>query len=569
MQLSADEISQIIKSQIQNFDSATLVKETGTVLSTGDGIARLYGLEGAMAGELVQFANSVYGLVLNLEDDNVGVALLADAASIREGDSVKRTGTIASVPVGEGLLGRVVNTLGQPIDGKGPIQSNAQRRIEIKAPGILDRQPVKEPMQTGIKAIDSMIPIGRGQRELIIGDRQTGKTAIAVDTILNQKNTGVRCVYVGIGQKASTIARVVEVLRQQDALRYTIIVAATATEAAPLQFLAPYTGVTMAEYFRDRGEHALCIYDDLSKQAVAYRQMSLLLRRPPGREAYPGDVFYVHSRLLERAAKMAERWFIVPKGTKVPPGDHDFRGADGQVYLREDGKEAAEKALQAHKDHAQFELARDPYSGGSLTALPIVETQAGDVSAYIPTNVISITDGQMFLESDLFFSGIRPAINVGISVSRVGGNAQTKTMKKIAGTLRLDLAQYREMAAFSQFASDLDPSTRRQLERGKRLVELLKQDQYVPMAVERQILVIYAGTNGYLDGVPVEAVLEYERELLKFVDETQPDLWKVLIEEKQLSDKLKAQLDALLKDFTAKFVSSVSEDAPKKRAAGA
>jgi F-type H+-transporting ATPase subunit alpha len=570
MQLSADEISQIIKSQIQNFDSATLVKETGTVLSTGDGIARLYGLEGAMAGELVQFSNGVFGLVLNLEDDNVGVALLGDPSAIREGDSVKRTGEIASVPVGNALLGRVVNTLGQPIDGKGPIEASAHRRIEIKAPGILDRQPVKEPMQTGIKAIDSMIPIGRGQRELIIGDRQTGKTAIAVDTILNQKKTGVRCVYVGIGQKASTIAQVVEVLRQNGALEYTIIVAATATEAAPLQFLAPYTGVTMAEYFRDRGEHALCIYDDLSKQAVAYRQMSLLLRRPPGREAYPGDVFYVHSRLLERAAKMAERWFIVPKGSKVPPGDKNFRGVDGQLYLREDGKEVAEKALHAHKDRASLELAKDPFSGGSLTALPIVETQAGDVSAYIPTNVISITDGQMFLEGDLFFSGIRPAINVGISVSRVGGNAQTKAMKKIAGTLRLDLAQYREMAAFAQFASDLDASTRRQLERGQRLVELLKQGQYVPMPVERQILVIYAGTNGYLDTVPVEAVREYEQELLSFVDESHPDLWKTYAEEKQLSDKVKAQFESVLKAFATKFVWSGSKQAAaKKQAAGA
>jgi F-type H+-transporting ATPase subunit alpha len=569
MQLSADEISQIIKSQIQNFDSATQVKETGTVLSTGDGIARLYGLEGVMAGELVQFASGVFGLVLNLEEDNVGVAVLGEQAAIKEGDSVKRTGEIASVPVGEGLLGRVVNTLGQPIDGKGPIESDTHRRIEIKAPGILDRQPVKEPMQTGIKAIDSMIPIGRGQRELIIGDRQTGKTAIAIDTILNQKNTGVRCVYVGIGQKASTIAQVVERLRTAGALSYTIVVAATATEAAPLQFLAPYTGVTMAEYFRDRGQHALCIYDDLSKQAVAYRQMSLLLRRPPGREAYPGDVFYVHSRLLERAAKMAERWFIVPKSAEVPAGDHAFRGVDGQVYLREDGKEAAEKALHAHKDSASLKLAKDPFSGGSLTALPIVETQAGDVSAYIPTNVISITDGQMFLESDLFFSGIRPAINVGISVSRVGGNAQTKAMKKIAGTLRLDLAQFREMAAFAQFASDLDASTRRQLERGQRLVELLKQDQYVPMPIERQVIVIYAGTNGYLDSVPVEAVREYEQELLKFIDSSHPEVAKGLAEEKQLSDKIKAQLDTALKAFASKFVWSGAKDAPKKQAAGA
>jgi len=569
MQLSADEISQIIKSQIQNFDSATLVKETGSVLSTGDGIARLYGLEGVMAGELVQFGSSVYGLVLNLEDDNVGVALLGDPSSVKEGDSVKRTGEIASVPVGDALLGRVVNTLGQPIDGKGPIEASAHRRIEIKAPGILDRQPVKEPMQTGIKAIDSMIPIGRGQRELIIGDRQTGKTAIAIDTIINQKDTGVRCVYVGIGQKASTIAQVVERLRQTGALSYTIVVAATATEAAPLQFLAPYTGVTMAEYFRDRGEHALCIYDDLSKQAVAYRQMSLLLRRPPGREAYPGDVFYVHSRLLERAAKMAERWYVVSKGTKVPPGDHSFRGVDGKVYLRDDGKETAEKALHAHKDAANLELAKDPFSGGSLTALPIVETQAGDVSAYIPTNVISITDGQMFLESDLFFSGIRPAINVGISVSRVGGNAQTKTMKKIAGTLRLDLAQYREMAAFSQFASDLDASTRRQLERGQRLVELLKQGQYVPMAVERQILSIYAGTNGYLDSIPVDAVREFEAELLRHVDTNHAGLWKMFAEEKQLTDKLKGQLDSVLKAFAAKFVWSGAKESNKKQAAGA
>ncbi|MEY4545887.1 MAG: H(+)-transporting two-sector ATPase [Pseudomonadota bacterium] len=569
MQLSADEISQIIKSQIQNFDSATLVKETGTVLSTGDGIARLYGLEGAMAGELVEFGNSVFGLVLNLEDDNVGVAVLGDPTRIREGDSVKRTGRIASVPVGPALLGRVVNTLGQAIDGKGPIQGEANRRIEIKAPGIVQRQPVKEPMQTGIKAIDAMIPIGRGQRELIIGDRQTGKTAIAIDTIINQKATGVKCVYVAIGQKASTVAQVVEQLRINGALEYTIIVVATATEAAPLQFLAPYTGVTMAEYFRDRGEHALCVYDDLSKQAVAYRQMSLLLRRPPGREAYPGDVFYVHSRLLERAAKMAERWFIVNKGTKVPPGDEKFVGVDGQVYLREDGHEAAHKALEARPDKASLELAKDPFSGGSLTALPIVETQAGDVSAYIPTNVISITDGQIFLESDLFYSGIRPAINVGISVSRVGGNAQTKGMKKIAGTLRLDLAQYREMAAFSQFASDLDAATRAQLARGQRLVELLKQGQYVPMGVERQVASIYAGTNGHLDAQPVEAVGEYERELLRFIDEKHPQIWTTFAADKALSDKLKAQLDAALKEFAGKFVSSGAKAAGKKPAAAA
>jgi F-type H+/Na+-transporting ATPase subunit alpha len=569
MQLSADEISQIIKSQIQNFDSATLVKETGSVLSTGDGIARLYGLEGVMAGELVEFANSAYGLVLNLEDDNVGVALLGEASSIKEGDSVKRTGRIASVPVGNALLGRVVNMLGQPIDGRGPIESSEERRIEIKAPGILDRQPVKEPLQTGVKAIDSMIPIGRGQRELIIGDRQTGKTAIAVDTIINQKATGVKCVYVAIGQKASTVAQVVEQLRLNGALSYTIIVVATATEAAPLQFLAPYTGVTMAEYFRDRGEHALCIYDDLSKQAVAYRQMSLLLRRPPGREAYPGDVFYVHSRLLERAAKMAERWYVVSKSVDVPAGDPKFRGIDGEVYLRDDGREAAEKAMHARSDNTALKVAKDPFSGGSLTALPIVETQAGDVSAYIPTNVISITDGQIFLESDLFYSGIRPAINVGISVSRVGGNAQTKAMKKIAGTLRLDLAQYREMAAFSQFASDLDASTRKQLERGRRLTELLKQGQYVPMPVERQVVSIYAGTNGYLDDIPVEATQEYEQELLRFIDENKPEVWKTYAEEKQLSDKLRGQLDAALKEFAKRFVPSGAKDGKKKKSAGA
>jgi F-type H+/Na+-transporting ATPase subunit alpha len=567
MQLSADEISQIIKSQIKNFDSASLVKETGTVLSTGDGIARLYGLEGVMAGELVQFGNSVYGLVLNLEDDNVGVAVLGDPNSIKEGDSAKRTGRIASVPVGDALLGRVVNALGHPVDGKGPIETTHSRRIEVKAPGILERQGVKEPMQTGIKAIDSMIPIGRGQRELIIGDRQTGKTAIAIDAILNQKDSGIRCIYVAIGQKASTVAQVVDRLGKAGAMSYTTVVLASATEAAPLQFLAPYTGVAIGEYFRDTGGHALCVYDDLSKQAVAYRQMSLLLRRPPGREAYPGDVFYLHSRLLERAAKMADRWFIVKKGTKVPPGDHSFRGVDGHVHLRDDGHDEAKAALDKHQDKANLELAKDPHSGGSLTALPIVETQAGDVSAYIPTNVISITDGQIFLEGDLFYSGIRPAINVGISVSRVGGNAQIKAMKKIAGTLRLDLAQFREMAAFSQFASDLDAATRAQLERGKRLVELLKQDQYVPMPVERQVVSIYAGVNGYLDKIAVESVLEFQNALLDHIDSTQPALWSELAKEKQISDSIKAKLDALLSAFQTKFVSSKADG--KHAAAGA
>ena len=506
MQISADEISQIIKKQIQNFDRAAIVSETGTVLTSGDGIARVYGLEGVMAGELVEFPGQIYGLVLNLEQDNVGVAVLGDATAVKEGDIVKRTGRIAEVPVGDAVAGRVVNALGQPIDGKGPIETRERRRIEVKAPGIIARQPVREPLQTGLKAIDSMIPIGRGQRELIIGDRQTGKTAIAIDTIINQKGKGVFCMYVAIGQKASTVAQVVDKLTAHGAMEYTTIVVATAVDTAPLQFLAPYTGVTMGEYFRDTGRHALCIYDDLSKQAVAYRQLSLLLRRPPGREAYPGDVFYIHSRLLERAAKLAERWYVVKKGAKVPGGDARFRGVDNQVYSGEHARKEAQEAMAKRDDKADLEVAKDPHSGGSLTALPVIETQAGDVSAYIPTNVISITDGQIFLEGDLFYSGVRPAINVGISVSRVGGNAQVKAMKKVAGTLRLDLAQYREMAAFAQFASDLDAATRAQLERGARLTELLKQGQYVPLTVEKQIVIIYAGINGFVDKLPVESL---------------------------------------------------------------
>jgi F-type H+-transporting ATPase subunit alpha len=554
MQLSADEISQIIKKQIQNFEKATLVTETGTVLTTGDGIARVYGLEGAMAGELVEFAGEVFGLVLNLEQDNVGVAILGDATGIREGGTVKRTGRIASVPAGPELLGRVVNPLGQPVDGKGPIEAKLTTRIEVKAPGIIQRQPVKEPMQTGIKAIDAMIPVGRGQRELIIGDRQTGKTAIAIDTIINQKSTGVKCVYVAIGQKASTVAQVVEKLTKHGAMDYTIVVIATATDAAPIQFLAPYAGVAMAEYFRDRGEHALCIYDDLSKQAVAYRQMSLLLRRPPGREAYPGDVFYLHSRLLERAAKLAERWFLVKKGTDVPPGDAKFTGVDGKVHLMSEGREEAEKELESNPDKANLELKMDPYSGGSLTALPIIETQAGDVSAYIPTNVISITDGQIFLESDLFYSGIRPAINVGISVSRVGGNAQIKAMKAVAGTLRLDLAQFREMAAFSQFASDLDAATRAQLERGERLTELLKQGQYQPLPVERQVVIVYAGTKGYVDKLPTARISEYEKTLFAHIDKQHPEIWTEIREKKVIKGDLEEKLNSVLKAFTENFV---------------
>ncbi|MGE5060207.1 MAG: F0F1 ATP synthase subunit alpha, partial [Betaproteobacteria bacterium] len=437
MEIGTAEISRIIKEQIRDYDKTVEIQEVGTVLSTGDGIARIYGLDKVAAGELLEFPHHIYGVALNLEEDNVGAALFGETHMIKEGDTVKRTGRIAEVPVGKELIGRVVDALGEPIDGRGPIDTKERRRIEVKAPGIVARQPVKEPLQTGLKAIDGMIPIGRGQRELIIGDRQTGKTAVAIDAIINQKGGNVICIYVAIGQKRSTVAQVVDRLREAGAMEYSIIVAATASESAPLQFIAPYSGCTMGEQFRDHGGHALVIYDDLSKHAVAYRQLSLLLRRPPGREAYPGDVFYLHSRLLERAAKMS-----------------DQRG------------------------------------GGSLTALPIIETQAGDVSAYIPTNVISITDGQIFLESDLFYSGVRPAINVGISVSRVGGNAQIKAMKQVAGTLRLELAQYREMAAFAQFGSDLDQATQRQLNRGSRLVELLKQGQYQPLPVEKQILII-------------------------------------------------------------------------------
>jgi len=554
MQLSADEIASIIKQQIQNYDRAAVVSETGTVLTTADGIARVYGLEGVMAGELVEFPGDVYGLVLNLEQDSVGVAILGEATKVVEGDLVKRTGRIADVPVGEGLAGRIVNALGQPVDGKGPLDSKVSRRIELKAPGIISRQSVKEPLQTGIKAIDAMIPIGRGQRELIIGDRQTGKTAVALDTIINQKGKGVFCVYVAIGQKASTVAQVAEKLRQHGALEYTTIVMASATEMAPLQYLAPYTGVTIAEYFRDTGRHALCIYDDLSKQAVAYRQMSLLLRRPPGREAYPGDVFYIHSRLLERAAKLAERWFVVAEGQEVPAGDAAFRGVDGKVHLGENGKHEAQKALEAH-GAAGHTIKMDPHSGGSLTALPIIETQAGDVSAYIPTNVISITDGQIFLVSDLFNSGQRPAINVGISVSRVGGSAQIKAMKKLSGTLRLDLAQYREMAAFSQFSSDLDAATRAQLDRGARLTELLKQGQYVPLPVELQVVTVFAGTQGFVDKLPVSSLKAFEHDLHAHLEAKHPEILASIRDKKELDadnqKKLSDVITKFAKDFAA------------------
>ena len=506
MEIRADEISRIIKQQIQEYGRKVEVAETGTVLSIGDGIARVYGLAGAMAGELIEMPGNTRGMVLNLEEDNVGIAIMGEYAHIREGDTVKRTGRIAEVPVGKALLGRVVNALGEPIDGKGPIQTETYGKVEVKAPGIIPRESVKIPLQTGLKAIDAMIPIGRGQRELIIGDRQTGKTAVAVDTIINQKGLDVYCIYVAIGQKQSTVAQVVEKLRSTGALEYTTVVAATASEPAPLQFLAPYAGVAMGEYFRDNGMHALIVYDDLSKQAVAYRQLSLLLRRPPGREAYPGDVFYLHSRLLERAAKMSKE-----------------RG------------------------------------GGSLTALPIIETQAGDVSAYIPTNVISITDGQIFLETDLFYSGVRPAINVGLSVSRVGGSAQIKAMKQVAGTMRGELAQFRELAAFAQFGSDLDKTTQEALARGERLVEVLKQGQYVPMPVEKQVIQLYAATSkdetgvNWIRNVPVDQVVRYMRELTEFMDTQRPDVGRLILEKRELNDEVKSALNKALAEFRDVF----------------
>ena len=501
MQIKAEEISAIIKKQIENFGREVEVSETGTIISASDGIARIHGLDKAMAGELLEFPGNTMGMVLNLEEDNVGAAILGDAEHIKEGDTVKRTERIVQVPVGEALIGRVVNGIGIPIDGQGPIETDTYSQVEIKAPGIVERKSVHEPMQTGLKAIDSMVPIGRGQRELIIGDRQTGKTAVAIDAIINQKGQNMICIYVAIGQKRSTVAQVVDKLKKAGAMDYTIVVSASASEPAPMQFISPYTGVTMGEFFRDSGKHALIIYDDLSKQAVAYRQLSLLLRRPPGREAYPGDVFYLHSRLLERACKL-----------------NDAEGA------------------------------------GSLTALPIIETQAGDVSAYIPTNVISITDGQIFLETDLFFSGVRPAINVGLSVSRVGGSAQVKAMKQVAGTLRLALASYREMAAFAQFGSDLDAATQRQLNRGARLVEILKQGQYVPLPVEKQVVAIFAVNNGYVDEYPATDVQRYESEMISFMESSYADLLSTIAEKKAIDDELEGKIKAALDEFKGQFV---------------
>ncbi|HEX9898371.1 MAG TPA: F0F1 ATP synthase subunit alpha [Candidatus Methylomirabilis sp.] len=504
-QIKADEISQIIRQQLASYEAAIDVAEVGTVIEVGDGIARIYGLERAMAMEMLEFPHGVMGMALNLEEDNVGAVLLGEDTLIKEGDQVKRSGRIASVPIGDGVIGRVVDALGQPVDGKGPIEAKEFRPIERLAPGVVDRQPVKEPLQTGIKAIDAMIPIGRGQRELIIGDRQTGKTAIAVDTIINQKGKDVFCFYVAIGQKRSTIAQVVRILEDAGAMAYTTVVVASASEPAPLQYIAPYAGCTMGEYFRDTKRHALCIYDDLSKHAASYRQLSLLLRRPPGREAYPGDVFYLHSRLLERAAKL-----------------------------------------------------NDQLGGGSLTALPVIETQLGDVSAYIPTNVISITDGQIYLETDLFYAGIRPAVNVGLSVSRVGGSAQIKAMKQVAGKLRLDLAQYREMAAFAQFGSELDKATQAQLNRGQRMVEVLKQGQYVPLPVERQILIIHAGTGGHLDDLPAESLGAFEQALYTFAETRHPGIFRDLTEKKEITDALRAQMDQCIQECKTEFAATAT-----------
>lgn len=500
MEINVAEISELLRKQITDFEKKVDISEIGTVISVGDGIARVYGLEKCMASELLEFPNNIYGMALNLEEDSVGAVLFGEDSLILEGDVVKRTGRIMSVPVGEAMRGRVINAIGQPIDGKGPINTKDTRIVDVVAPGIVDRQPVKEPLQTGLKAIDAMIPIGRGQRELIIGDRQTGKSAVAIDAIINQKGGDVTCIYVAVGQKQSNIARLVKTLEENGAMEHTIVVSASASDPAPLQYIAPYTGCAIGEYFRDNGKHALIVYDDLSKQATAYRQLSLILRRPPGREAYPGDVFYLHSRLLERAAKLSPE-----------------------------------------------------LGGGSLTALPIIETQAGDVSGYIPTNVISITDGQIYLEPELFYAGVRPAVNVGLSVSRVGGAAQTKAMKQVAGTLRLDLAQFRELAAFAQFGSDLDKATLAQIERGKRMVELLKQDQYVPMSMEEQVIVLFAGTKGYLDDVPVESVGKFEDELLRYIRDNKADIQKEIGEKRAVDDDLKNRLIQAVEDFKRGF----------------
>src|SRR5271170_7075038 len=510
-QIRADEISRVLREEIENYEKAVDVAETGSVISVGDGIARIYGLENVMSGELIEFTGGVSGIALNLEEEDVGAVLLGEYSNIKEGDPVRRTGRIMSIPVGEAMIGRVVNALGHPIDGKGPIQSTERRKVDIIAPGIADRQPVKQPLQTGIKAIDAMIPIGRGQRELIIGDRQTGKTTVALDTIINQKGGDLICIYVAIGQKRSTVAQVVKTLEEFGAMEYSVVVAATASDPAPMQYIAPYAGCAIGEYFRDSSRHALCVYDDLSKHAAAYREISLLLRRPPGREAFPGDVFYLHSRLLERAAKLS-----------------------------------ADKG------------------GGSLTALPFIETQAGDVSAYIPTNVISITDGQIYLEGDLFNSGVRPAVNVGLSVSRVGGSAQIKAMRQVAGTLKLDLAQFRELAAFAQFGSDLDKVTLNQLNRGQRMVEVLKQKQFAPVPVEKQVAIIFAGTQGILDDLRVEQIHSFETGLYPYLDSAQSGLLKDIVEKKSLDDDLRNRIKSALTEYKQNFLSEHRDAALKE-----
>jgi len=579
MKVRVDEISNVIAEEIRTFRTELDLGEIGKVLEVGDGIARVYGLTNAMAGELIAFSNGAYGQVFNLEETSVGVVILGDYLGIKEGDEVRRTRELLSVPCGEAMVGRVVDPLGRPLDGLGTIETPHRRPVEFKAPGIAQRQPVNEPLQTGIKAIDSMIPIGRGQRELIIGDRKTGKTAIAIDTILNQKGTGVICVYVAVGQKESTVVGLVEKLREHGAMDYTIVVTAGSSDPAPLQYIAPYSGAAMAEYFMyAQGKPTLCIYDDLSKQAAAYRQLSLLLRRPPGREAYPGDVFYLHSRLLERAVKLRDEYGVVAKETPADSTDRkkvvrhpegleapaEVRPDDAAgLYHRPHGKEKAEAFRQSLADADKYRVHKFPDSGGSMTALPIIETLEGEVSAYIPTNVISITDGQIYLEPDLFFAGVRPAVNVGISVSRVGGNAQRKAMKKIAGSLRLDLAAFRALEAFAQLGTDLDAATQKQLDRGRRMVELLKQPQFQPMETFEQVATIFAGAKGVLDDLPVAEVLPFEAEMLKHLRNEFPELLDALRETGDLKDDVAAKLLEVQTNFKAQYVKRLAEQRQK------
>ena len=551
MKFRADEITSVIQREIEQFQSEVTKTEVGRVLEVGDGIARVHGLSGVMTGEMVTFQNGVKGLAFNLEETSVGVIILGEYTRIQEGETVTATGELLRVPVGEGMIGRVVNPLGEPIDNRGPIITGESRLVESTAPGIAGRQPVDEPLQTGIKAIDAMTPIGRGQRQLIIGDRKTGKTAIAIDAILNQKGTGVICVYVAIAQKESTTANLVEIFRKHGAMDYTIVVAAGASDPAPLQYLAPYAGAAMAEYFMyGKGMATLCVYDDLSKQAVAYRELSLLLRRPPGREAYPGDVFYAHSRLLERSAKLANQYVIVPESTPNDAQITEASGVNGKVYIGEPGAHESKEEVKNHPGH---KVAKTTASGGSMTALPLIETLEGEVSAYIPTNVISITDGQIYLQPDLFFAGVRPAVDVGISVSRVGGKAQIPAMKKVAGGLRLDLAAFRELEAFAQLGTELDKATQQQLDRGYRMVELLKQPQYQPMDAVDQVMSIYAGSEGYLDQVPIKEVSRWEEQFLTFMRDKKADVRDILVKERKLSDAVVAGLKAALGEFKTMY----------------